>query len=186
LAREPNDFLPTTDYFHLRFTIYRSRFTIHDLPFTIYHLRFTIHHSRKEMSAQKQSQLEIYTDGQCPLCRWTRAKVEPFDTEKRLEWLDIHQPEVLARAAPLTLKELNAEVHVRRKADDRWFGGFAAWREILKALPRWRWLGILLGIFPFMILGEPFYRFIAKRRYTFFGVPPPCDAESGVCEWHGK
>lgn len=113
-----------------------------------------------------------------------RAQIEPRDTQYRLEWFDYNAPEILQRAAPRTFKELSAEMHVRRKTDNLWFRGFAAWREVLQMLPRWRWLGRLFGFFPFTIFGEPLYHFVANHRYTLFGVPPPCDAESGVCEWH--
>ena len=36
--------------------------------------------------------------------------------------------------------------HVRTP-DGAWYGGFAAWLEVLTALPKWRWLGGLLGLF---------------------------------------
>jgi len=129
--------------------------------------------------------LEVYTDGQCPLCRWTRARVEPLDTGRRLEWFDYHDPAALARAAPHTPQELAAEMHVRRKRDGVWRKGYWAWLEVLRVLPRWRWLAPVLALWPFTALGPAFYRFIASRRYTLFGIPPPCDAD-GVCQLHQK
>jgi len=129
------------------------------------------------------AELEVYTDGQCPLCRWMRARVEPLDTERRLEWFDYHEPEVLARAQPHTPRELAAEMHVRRRRDGAWRKGYWAWLEVLRVLPRWRWLVPVLSIWPFTALGPHLYHFIATRRYTLFGIPPPCD-ESGVCQLH--
>ena len=129
--------------------------------------------------------LEVYTDGQCPLCRWMRARVEPYDTERRLEWVDYHDPDALRRAAPHTPQELAAEMHVRRKTDGTWRKGYGAWLEVLRVLPRWRWLAPALSVWPFTAVGPPFYKFIANHRYTLFGVPPPCD-ESGVCQLHQK
>ncbi len=131
------------------------------------------------------AELEVYTDGRCPLCRWMRARVEPYDTAGRLEWADYNDPAAAARAAPHTPRELAAEMHVRRKQDGAWFKGYWAWLEVLRALPRWRWLAPVLATWPFTALGPPFYRFVANRRYTLFGVPPPCD-ESGVCQLHQR
>ncbi len=131
----------------------------------------------------ESARLEVYTDGQCPLCRWTRARVEPRDLARRLEWFDYHDPDALMRAAPHTPQELAAEMHVRRKADGTWHKGYWAWLEVLRVLPRWRWLASVLATWPFRALGPRFYRFVASHRYTLFGIPPPCD-ETGVCQLH--
>ena len=133
----------------------------------------------------ESARLEVYTDGQCPLCRWVRERVEPRDRAHRLEWFDYHDPAALARAAPHTAQELAAEMYVRRKTDGAWRTGYWAWLEVLRVLPRWHWLVPVLSAWPFSALGPRFYRFIASRRYTLFGIPPPCD-ESGVCQLHQK
>ncbi|HEV2707894.1 MAG TPA: DUF393 domain-containing protein [Pyrinomonadaceae bacterium] len=131
---------------------------------------------------QLSGRLEVYTDGQCPLCRWSRQRVEPFDREGRIEWLDYNQPEGLARATPRTFRELAEEMHVRRP-DGTWSKGFAAWIDVLGVLPRLRWLARVLSVWPFTRLGPIFYRNLARRRYQLFGIPPPCDPE-GVCSLH--
>lgn len=131
------------------------------------------------------TQLEVYTDGQCPLCRWMRAHVEPFDRERKIEWLDYHAPESLRLAAPHTREQLAEEMYVRRKPGGAWSKGFWAWLEVLRMLPRLRWLAGVLSLWPFTALGPIFYRQLAKRRYQLFGIPPPCD-ESGVCQLHSK
>lgn len=129
--------------------------------------------------------LEVYTDGQCPLCQWMRARIEPFDREQKLEWLDLNSPEALHRAAPHTHTELATEMYVRRKTDGAWAKGFFAWIEVLRVLPRLRWLGHVFARWPFTSIGPVFYRQLAKRRYQIFGIPPPCD-ETGVCQLHAK
>jgi predicted DCC family thiol-disulfide oxidoreductase YuxK len=128
------------------------------------------------------ARIEVYTDGQCPLCKWMRARVEPFDRHQRINWLDYRDPEVQRRAAPYTLQELDAEMHTRTP-DGRWSAGYKAWIALMRVLPGWRYLAPLLSIWPFTSLGALFYRWLAKRRYKLFGVPPPCDA-SGVCSLH--
>ena len=128
------------------------------------------------------TRIEVYTDGRCNLCRWTRARIEPLDRDHRIEWLDYNDPLVLRRAAPHTSEEMAAEMHTRG-ADGRWAKGYFAWIEVIRVLPRWKWLAPILSIWPFTKLGPIFYRWLAARRYTLFGVPPSCD-ESGACQLH--
>ena len=135
--------------------------------------------------SETAAQLEVYTDGRCPLCRWMRARVEPFDRDRRIEWLDLNSPEALRRAAPHTHAQLAEEMYTRRGWDGAWSKGFFAWIEVLGVLPRFRWLAWLFSRWPFTVLGPIFYRQLAKRRYQIFGIPPPCDAE-GVCRLHAK
>ncbi|HEU5239267.1 MAG TPA: DUF393 domain-containing protein [Pyrinomonadaceae bacterium] len=128
------------------------------------------------------SQIEVYTDGNCNLCRWMRARVEPLDSDRRIRWLDYNDPEILKRAAPHTREEMAESMHARL-ANGNWRNGYFAWIEVIRVLPRWRWLVLILSVWPFTKLGPIFYRWLAKRRYTLFGVSPPCDA-SGACQLH--
>ncbi len=100
----------------------------------------------------------------------------------RIEWIDFNEPEALESAAPHTFAEMAAEMHVRR-ADGSWSKGYFSWLDVLRVLPRWRWLASVLALWPLTSLGPVFYRWLASRRYTLFGIPPPCDA-SGVCSLH--
>jgi predicted DCC family thiol-disulfide oxidoreductase YuxK len=131
-----------------------------------------------------RSKIEVYTDGQCNLCNWMRARVDPYDRDARIEWLDYNDPEILQRAAPRTREEMAAEMHTR-SSDGRWSKGYLAWIEVIRVLPSWKWLAPVLSVWPFTKLGPIFYRWLAARRYTLFGVPPPCDA-SGVCKLHNR
>ena len=130
------------------------------------------------------AKLEVYTDGKCPLCQWSRRQIEPLDVNRRLEWLDYHDPDALRRAAPHARKQLADEMHVHLP-DGTWARGYGAWVEVIGVLPRWRWLKGLLSRWPFTALGPFLYRQLAKRRYQIFGVPPPCD-DAGVCSIHAK
>jgi predicted DCC family thiol-disulfide oxidoreductase YuxK len=135
-----------------------------------------------EAAASKTERLEVYMDGQCPLCRWMREKVERRDKFGRIDWKDYRDPETLS-STPFSFKELDEAMHVRRIADGRWSSGFKAWLEVMRVLPRWRYLAPVLSIWPFTALGRLFYRWLASRRYKLFGIPPPCDPE-GVCTLH--
>lgn len=134
--------------------------------------------------SKTEARIEVYTDGECPLCKWMRAKVEPFDRDGRIEWLNFRDPEVLKRAAPYTFEQMNEEMHVR-DSQGRWTGGYLAWAEVLRVLPGWRLLAPVMTLWPLTRLGPLFYTWLARRRYTLFGVPPPCDA-NGVCSLHAR
>src|SRR5260370_29846979 len=134
----------------------------------------------KQMS--QDNKIEVYTDGQCNLCRWMRARVEPLDRDRRVEWLDYNDPEILKRAAPHTREEMAEEMHART-GNGRWSKGYFAWIEVIRVLPRWKWLAPILSIWPFTKLGPIFYHWLASHRYTLFGGPPPWD-RSGACQLH--
>src|SRR5258706_15352070 len=93
------------------------------------------------------NKIEVYTNGHCNLCRWTRARVESRPREE------------MADAMP---------AHI---ADGRWAKGYFAWIELIRALPCWKWLAPILSLWPFTKMGPIFYHWLAARRYTLFGVP---------------
>jgi predicted DCC family thiol-disulfide oxidoreductase YuxK len=61
-------------------------------------------------------------------------------------------------------QRLEASLWVRG-TDGRQREGFAAWREILSRLPRWRWLAAVTGLLPVRWLGPPLYRLVARFRH---------------------
>ena len=134
------------------------------------------------MALTQTDKIEVYTDGQCNLCRWMRARVEPLDRNQRIEWLDYNDPEILQRASPHTREEMANEMHTQT-VNGGWSKGYFAWIEVIRVLPCWKWFAPIMSVWPFTKLGPILYRLLAARRYTLFGVPPPCDA-SGVCQLH--
>src|SRR5207237_479473 len=115
------------------------------------------------VTAGATERLIVYTDGSCPFCQWSRGRAERYDRKGFLEFRDYNIP-ATARETPFSDAELAKEMHVLTP-DGSWYGGFFAWLEILKVLPRWRRLGRLLGKLPFRWLGPPLYRLIARNRY---------------------
>src|SRR3954464_4110884 len=105
--------------------------------------------------------IEIYMDGQCPLCRWMRGKVERRDRFNRIEWMDYRDPEVQG-ATGFTFKQLDEAMHARRMTSGRWSAGFQAWLEVMRVLPRWRLIAPVLSVWPFTALGRLFYKWLAK------------------------
>jgi len=96
----------------------------------------------EKMAIANGENIEVYTDGHCNLCRWMRAHVEPLDRDRRIEWLDFNDPEILKRAAPRTVEEMAAEMHVHH-ADGTWSRGYWGWIDLIAVLPRWKWMARL-------------------------------------------
>jgi len=127
-------------------------------------------------SVPETSKFDIFLDGACPFCQWTRSRIEPFDSKARLRFLDYNDPEI-ERLAPYPRAELDREMHVRTP-EGRWLKGFDAWIVVLRALPKLAWLGWVTGVPPLGWLGPGLYRYIARHRYSLPGVPPRCDNDS--------
>lgn len=119
------------------------------------------------------ARVEVYVDGHCAFCRWMERRVKRFDRHRRVEFLDYNDP-TIQPALPFQAEELAAEMHVRA-ADGAWSKGFFAWLTVMRALPALAWLGWVLALPPLRWLGPPFYRFIARNRYSLPGAPPRCD-----------
>jgi predicted DCC family thiol-disulfide oxidoreductase YuxK len=123
-----------------------------------------------------QPTFDIFMDGSCSFCRWTRSKIEPYDSECRLKFLDYNDAEVAAQA-PFARADLDAEMHVRTP-DGKWVKGFEAWFVLLGALPRLAWLGNIAGMPPIRWIGPSLYAFIARHRYQLPGAPKRCESDT--------
>ena len=131
--------------------------------------------------------LEIYFDGNCQFCRWSRETVLKWDLNRRLNFHDFNQPQ--SPQTPFSLEELRREMHVL-SADGEWHNGYSGWIAVLKALPGLHGWAKLMELPPFLWLGPPAYRFIAKHRYQIpqfvfraIGAPAPC---TDVCSVSGN
>ncbi len=105
--------------------------------------------------------LEVWYDGQCPLCRASRDWCMARDPEARLVFRDL----TTAAEAELPVLRAAAEASMWvRGADGTLAGGFEGWRRIMAELPGWRWLARLTGVAPIRWLAPPVYRLIARAR----------------------
>ncbi len=120
---------------------------------------------------------DIFMDGTCSFCRWTKAKVEPHDSGSRLRFMDYNDP-AIAALAPFSRDELDHEMHVRTP-DGSWLKGFEAWLALLRVMPKLAWLGRLASMPPMRWMGPSVYTFIARHRYSLPGAPARC--ETGTC-----
>lgn len=129
-------------------------------------------------------------DGHCVICNTTRRLVRALDWFRRVEFLDLHQPQTKERFPHINHTQAMGEIHVIAP-NGRIFAGFYGTRRMLRALP----LGIpLWAILRLPLIGDwlgvRVYRWIAKHRYAInrlLGVDlaqaeeAPCD-DTGVCK----
>lgn len=107
--------------------------------------------------------IEIWYDGDCPLCRGSRDWCESYDSNSGLRFRDFRTaPD---EELPVTLGEMENSMWVH-DADGCLSSGFEGWRRILAELPRWRWLAVVAGLPPTRWIGRPLYRIIARHRTT--------------------
>ena len=125
---------------------------------------------------------DVFMDGSCSFCRWSQAKVEPYDTCRRVQFLDYNDPAVAAQA-PFSRDRLAAEMHVRTPGGT-WLAGFEAWAALLQALPKLSWLGRLANMPPLRWIGPYAYDFIARHRYSLPGAPARCESDSCAISDH--
>ena len=119
---------------------------------------------------------DIFLDGSCSFCQWTRERIEPYDSGSRLRFLDYNDPAVAVQV-PFARTELDREIHVRTP-EGTWLRGFDAWLALLRVLPKLSWLGRIAGLPPLRWLGPAVYRFIARHRYSLPGAPARCENDT--------
>lgn len=125
-------------------------------------------------------------DGHCVICNTTRRLVRSLDWFKRVEFLDLHQPEAQMRYPHIDHAKAMGEIHVIDRTG-RIFAGFYGTRRMFRALPlglpMWAILRLpIIGNW----LGVRVYRFIAKHRYAInrlLGVDlAKIQAEEALCD----
>lgn len=105
----------------------------------------------------------LYFDGACPVCSREIAMYQRQPGAEGVCWVDVTRCEPSALGAGLTRDAAMARLHLRRP-DGQLVSGAAAFTALWRTLPRWAWLGRLLGSGPGLWLLEAGYRgFLAAR-----------------------
>jgi len=96
---------------------------------------------------------EVFYDGGCPLCRAEIGYYQRRNSEASFIDMAAHgaPPPEIDRSKAL------ARFHVRRP-DGALLSGAAAFSELWKATPGWRWLGRLCSAPPALWIAEALYR----------------------------
>jgi predicted DCC family thiol-disulfide oxidoreductase YuxK len=110
--------------------------------------------------------LEVWMDGDCVLCRKSKAWCELRDPNGKLRFVDFRGRD--ENELPLALENHQKSMWVR-ESDGTLSEGFAAWRRILTQIPGWGWLARLTSVPPFSLIGALLYRTIAANRHRLRG-----------------
>ncbi len=106
----------------------------------------------------------VYYDGGCPICAREIAFYQHCPGGESFAWVDVSQAGAAEIGPGLSREAALARMHVRR-GDGTVVHGAAAFAEIWRGMPGFRWLGRLLAIPPFGALAELAYRvFLRVRR----------------------
>ena len=107
----------------------------------------------------------MFYDGGCPLCSREVAHYRRIDIHDNVNWLDIHAtPESLVQH-DITNTAAMKHLHVL-KTDGEIVRGSYAFHALWQALPRYKFLAVLVS-FPGVLRGmDKVYNVFAERRYT--------------------
>lgn len=108
--------------------------------------------------------LQVYFDGSCPVCSRETAFYRARPGAEGFVWVDVTRA-VPGDLGPGLSRELAmARMHVRRQ-DGMLLSGAAAFAEMWRRMPGFKWLGWLLAMPPFGSLAEIAYRgFLLGRK----------------------
>jgi predicted DCC family thiol-disulfide oxidoreductase YuxK len=112
------------------------------------------------------AKLTVLYDGACSLCRASVARVRPFDTRHRIEFLDLHDPSVQERFPQI---DRDAAMRWMQAVDEqsRNWSGADAWARIGLLLPGWNLVAWILLVPGVRWLAGRIYFWIARNRYRW-------------------
>jgi predicted DCC family thiol-disulfide oxidoreductase YuxK len=113
--------------------------------------------------APEEARPVVYYDGACPVCAREIAFYRRQKGAEAIDWVDAARCDSAALGAGLDRSQALARLHVR-SAQGELVGGAAAFGLIWRGLPRFAWLGRLLGFPPVAWLAEDGYRLFLKLR----------------------
>lgn len=136
------------------------------MPAAAHHLRAGTVEGHAEgalPSGAARAAATVYFDGACPVCAREVALYRRQPGAEALCWVDVAGCDAAALGPGLDRRAALARLHLRR-ADGRLVSGAAAFTALWQALPRWAWLGRLLGRQPALAVLELGYRLFLRLR----------------------
>ncbi|MEC8861802.1 MAG: DUF393 domain-containing protein [Planctomycetota bacterium] len=130
-----------------------------------------------ELQDSMSWRVEVFFDGDCPLCRREIDLLKWMDRRRRIRFTDIAAKGFSPEQHGKTMDDLMAEIH-GRMPDGRWIVGVEVFRQLYRALG----LGVFVGITRVPGISHSLdlaYQFFAKRRLKWTGR---CSPEDGACD----
>jgi len=103
-------------------------------------------------------------DGACIICRSASSAIAALDWMNRVEFRDLHDPDLRSRYPELSDDQLMGAIHVLA-GDGRLYIGYDGIRRLLKEIPLGLPIWLLLHLPGMDGMGRRVYQFIARRRY---------------------
>jgi predicted DCC family thiol-disulfide oxidoreductase YuxK len=107
------------------------------------------------------TQLRVFYDGACPLCRQEISVYQRADRAQAIEWCDVSDPR--NTGLPLSREALLARFHVQQM-DGQLISGARGFIQVWRYLPGWRWLALLASLPGLPALLELAYRAFLRVR----------------------
>ncbi|HJZ63264.1 MAG TPA: DUF393 domain-containing protein [Candidatus Acidoferrum sp.] len=112
------------------------------------------------------SRFTVLFDGSCSLCRASVARARRSDRDKRIEFLDLQDPQ-----AAIRFPQVNREEAMRLMqavdSDGQVLAGVDAWAGIGLHLPGWNQIAWILYVPGIHWLAARIYAWIARNRYRW-------------------
>ena len=106
--------------------------------------------------------LTVYFDGSCPMCRAEIGIYRRLPQAAQIDWVDVSAGQDLGE---LSCQQAMARFHVRDR-EGRLFSGAAAFSQMWRVFPAWRWLRWFSAWPPMSWLSEGVYRLFLIGRPT--------------------
>jgi predicted DCC family thiol-disulfide oxidoreductase YuxK len=116
----------------------------------------------------KLSKSTVYFDGSCPLCRAEIGHYRGADRGAALCFVDVSKADTILPNG-LTPRQAMDRFHVQA-ADGQMFSGAAAFVEVWRRLPRWRWAARAAALPGAIALLEWGYRLFLRFRPFISGL----------------
>ena len=132
----------------------------------------------KRETSTNDVQIEVFYDGECPLCLREIGFLKKKDRERHIHFREIQRLEFASSSIPKTHQQLMAEIHARLP-DGTWIKGVEVFRRLYDAIG-WNWI---VAITRWPIIRESLdwaYQVFAKRRLSLTGrCLNSCEANQG-------
>ncbi len=132
---------------------------------------------RNRDSHEGAAWVEVFYDGDCPLCLKEIQLLRWCDRKSRIQFTDIAAKSFDPAEYDKSMKEFMDEIQGRR-ADGSWITGVEVFRQLYGAIGLWPVMGVtrIPGISHVLELG---YRFFARNRLKFTGRCTPDSCKVG-------